>query len=231
MQGYRDYTVTARTAETPNVVTLQLTPKDGAVPVFIPGQFVNAILPQFGAEAKSYSIASIPGADTLSLTVKPKREFSHALASLKAGETLTLSEPCGFFYPEDETTPRICVAGGIGIVPFMSMFRDSEKKNISVPTMLLYSNRLASDRPFLTELAEHEKVSRCTVRHFVTGEGQDAPGATLHRIGAEDLASAKEALPGANFFLCGGIEFVRDMRIALKSMGVSESAIFTEAFF
>ena len=231
MNGYRDYTVTERAVETPTVVTLRLVPAEGALPAFIPGQFVNATLTQFGAEAKSYSIASIPGADTLSLAVKPKREFSHALVSLKPGDTLQLSEPCGFFYPEDDTTPRIFVAGGIGIVPFMSMLRSAEAEGTTVPTVLLYSNRLAGDRPFFAELTEHEKAGRCAVRHFITGESHESPAALSHRIGADDLASAKESLPGAHFFLCGGIEFVRDMRLALKSIGVSESAIFTEAFF
>ena len=231
MQGYREYVVKDVVAETPTVTTFYLMPKNGEVPAFIPGQFVNAILPQFGPEAKSYSIASIPEDGMLALAIRPTGEFSRTLAGLARGNTLQLSEPCGFFYAEDETTPRIFVAGGIGIVPFISMLRSAHEKKTKTPTMLLYSNRLASDRPFLKELVEHQEAGRCTIRHFVTGEREGDVTAFLHRIGPDDLSSARDALPSANFFLCGGIEFVRDMRLALKSIGVSEDSIFTEAFF
>ena len=231
MNGYRDYIIRERTQETPSVTMFRLAPENGDMPAFTPGQFVNAILPEFGSEAKSYSIASTPSEKMLALAIRPKGEFSRTLVSLATGSRLSLSEPCGFFYPEDETTPRIFVAGGIGIVPFMSMLRSARERKAVVPTMLLYSNRLASDRPFITELAEHEEAGMCVVRNFVTGAREGDATASMHRIGPDDLSSAKESLPGANFFLCGGIEFVRDMRLMLKSIGVSEDAIFTEAFF
>jgi len=231
MQGYRDYIVRGRTADTPTVTTFRLAPQDGKMPTFIPGQFVNVILPQFGAEAKSYSIASAPSDDMLVLSVRAKRDFSQALVSHTEGDTLQLSEPCGFFYPEDETAPRIFLAGGIGITPFMSMLRDARARGVNVPTLLLYSNRLASDRPYIDELLEEEKAGRCVMKNFVTGEGHGPEAASPHRIGPGDLSSARESLPGANFFLCGGINFVRDMRLALKGIGVAEEAIFTEAFF
>ena len=141
-------------------------------------------------------------------------------------------ERCGFFYPEDDTTPRIFVAAGIGIIPFMSLLRHESTKDTPVPTLLLYSNRSSSDLPFLHELSQHEHECRCSVTHFVTGENDGTvPNAISHRITAEDLATAHTQKPDATFFLCGSIGFVRDMRLLIKETGVSEGDIFTEAFF
>ncbi|HFC11164.1 MAG TPA: hypothetical protein ENJ75_03215 [Candidatus Kaiserbacteria bacterium] len=230
--SYRNWRVTERRTETPSVTTLTLVPEHGEIPKFISGQFVNVVFPHLGEEAKSYSIASAPEDDFLALSVRAQGAFSHALISLAVGDTLQISEPCGFFYPEDETTPKVFVAAGIGIMPFVSMLRHEQAIGGHAQTLILYSNRSPNDVPFLNELSEHEQENRCTVRHFITGENDNTiKNATSRRIVTEDLSTANTQAPNAIFFLCGSIGFVRDMRTLSKEAGVLEENIFTEAFF
>ncbi len=230
--SYNNYTVQNRHIETPSVVTLSLAPKDDNVPPFIPGQFVNVSLPDIANEAKSYSIANAPGDDYIALSIRMQGIFSRTLCSLSVDDTLLISEPCGFFYQEDQATPRVFIAAGIGIMPFMSMLRNERTQGIQVPTLLLYSNRSASDLPFANELAEHEHEHRCTITHFITGENASSLSGTIARhIIKDDIADAHAQYAHADFFLCGSIEFVRNMRLLSKEASVPEESIFTEAFF
>lgn len=229
MQGYREWRVLARAEEAPGVETLRVAPCEGELPRFTPGQFVNALLPALGPESKSYSIANGTGAAAFLLTVRAIGTFSRALCALKEGERLHLSEPLGYFYPVDPARPRVFVAGGIGIVPFMSMLR-TERGVAAAPTALLYSNRTLRDTVFAQELADLAcERKNLAVRHFVTRASE--PHATARRIGERDLTEARETHRDPDFFLCGSIAFVRDMRRTLKHAGVSEDVIFTESFF
>ena len=224
---YRPYIVRAKRRETPTVVEFSLDPQKGPRPDFIPGQFVNISLPEVGPEAKSYTIASSSRSAGISIAVREAGDFSRALCAREEGGDLLLSEPLGYFYPEDDLSPRIFVAGGIGVMPFISIARTSA----AAPTLLLYSNRSALDVPFRAVLSELQIENKnFSVRYFITRE--DAPeGAVSGRIGAEHLAKAWEEHPNGNFFLCGSIAFVRDMRLALKKNFAPEERIYTESYF
>ncbi|KKW36005.1 MAG: Flavodoxin reductase [Candidatus Adlerbacteria bacterium GW2011_GWA1_54_10] len=225
---YRPYIVYAKRRETPTVVELSLEPQDGVRPDFIPGQFVNISLPEVGPEAKSYTIASTPLDELIVVAVREAGDFSQALCGRKVGEEVLLSEPLGYFYPEDAQTPRVFVAGGIGVMPFVSIARAGS----GASTILLYSNRAAHDVPFHAMLSELERENKnFSVKHFITRENSPLHGAVNGRIGPEHLARALQDYPEGNFFLCGSIIFVRDMRLVLKDLFVPEERIYTESFF
>lgn len=230
--AYKEYTVTRRIEETPTAVTLWLSPQKGERPGFISGQFVNVLLPERGVEAKSYTLQSIPSDEGLAFTVRVAGDFSRTLAGRRVGDTVHLSPPYGFFYPVDETTPRLFLAGGIGVAPFMSIIRASLESGALPPTLLLYSNRSEGDIVFREALEELEhRAPQLSIRHFITREPAKASGFTPGRISSEHLAAVLRVYGGAHCFLCGGIAFVRDMRLALKTLGAPEESIFTEAFF
>lgn len=229
---YEEYEVTHRISRTESVVTLWLAPKKGERPDFIPGQFVNVKDPTGGPEAKSYTIGSTPEDPGVSLTIRAHGSFSRALVSLPPGEPLFLSGPLGYFYPIDSETPRICLAGGIGVMPFASFVRASIEEGSSPPTELLYSERTTDGLLFqdlFFRLAQEDKNFQ--VRYFLTRDREGIPGAAHRRIGREDMDAMRQKHPHGHFFLCGGIPFVRDMRLLLKEAGVPEESIFTESFF
>lgn len=228
---YRSYTVRAKAQETPSVTVLELLPRAGERPSFIPGQFVNIQLPARGPEAKSYTICSGPRDAHLSIAVRAAGNFSRALCALKVGGELLLSEPVGYFYPEDGKTPRVFVAGGIGVMPFISIMRAAPEEGSAPQTLLLYSNRTAEEAAFLAALGEFAARKNFSVRHFLTREYGTLQEASFGRIGARDLSAARRLHPKANFFVCGSIAFVRDMRLLLKGLGVPEEAIYTESYF
>lgn len=226
--GYRPYTVTDRAEEAPGVFTFFLRPAAGERPPFSAGQFVNIALPGH-TEAKSYTIASAPQDDVTAITVRVAGNFSTALIGHKPGDTLALSAPLGYFCAADTVAPRLWLAGGIGVTPFMSMLRD--RSVMQPPTLLYYSNRTVDDMVFKRELAAASREGLLQVRHFLTREPTLPLGAVRGRIAASNLDEALGQLPGCHVYMCGSIGFVRDYWSALRRLGVAEERLFTEAFF
>ncbi|MEK7068439.1 MAG: FAD-binding oxidoreductase, partial [Patescibacteria group bacterium] len=142
---YAPYIITKRREETPTVVELVLAPKEGARPAFVPGQFIDILLPSHGADAKSYTISSTPHEEGFTIAVRRAGTFSQALCDKKEGEVLSVSEPYGFFYPVDAKTPRLFLAGGIGITPCISIARAGSAAGERAPTLVYYSNRSYAD--------------------------------------------------------------------------------------
>jgi ferredoxin-NADP reductase len=218
----RTYTIVQRVEETPDVATFFVRPVAGERPAFVAGQFINIALPGH-TEAKSYTIASAPRDELWAITVRAAGAFSTKLMSHQAGDTLEVSEPLGYFCADPAPAPRLWLAGGIGITPFMSMVREGAPLQ---PTTLYYSNRTAEDIVFKDELEN----SSIKVRHFITREPAP-PGMIAGRISEQDIKDALQALSECQVYICGSIGFVRDYWSLLRRLGVSEDRLFTEAFF
>ena len=217
--------------EAPGVTTLQLACAGGAPP-YIPGQFITVYLPELGTpEGTAYSISSAPG-EPLSITVSARGEFSRRLCTLRHGDTFLASAPSGYFYSESGTNTLVMLAASIGIAPFRSVMLDAVKKNPARSLLLFYSNRTMADIVFdeiLNQLAA--AYSNVGVNHFITREERLPMGVTRGRISAEAVVRALGETPDPEFFICGSISFVRDMWRDLKSAGINEDRLYTEAFF
>ena len=224
------YTVRSKVKETPDVSTLKLVLSGGSVPDFISGQYINIYFPESGApEGKAYSISNTPGEETMDLTVKAMGEFSNRLISLQEGEVVTGSLPYGYFYSESAETTLILIAAGIGVTPFRSIIKDALKKNAKRKIILLYSNKTERDIVFRKEFDDLQlKHQTLKVLYFITREevGKDM---IKGRIEADSLRPCLEK--GAEYMICGGISFTRDIWRLLKGLRVGEENIYTEAFF
>ncbi len=233
-QGTHTWRIAEIREEAPNVRTLFLE-AIGERPTFIPGQFLTVTLPNVEPkEGKSYSISSIPEDDRVTITVKGIGEFSNALLARKVGETLTTSAPFGFFYPSPDHTERdlAFIAGGIGIAPIVSMVRALTLENDTRRISLLYSNRTQDDIVFFRELEAlanmHERFS---LLHFITRESAQGDTIREGRITAEHICETITNHAKTDFFVCGSVEFVKDITKMLRSSQISSSQIYTEGFF
>jgi len=227
------YTVFDTRTETGDVTTIRLVPEEGPAPAYIPGQYVTVYFPETGTpEGKAYSISSVPEEGMVALTVKSMGEFSRRLVSLLPGDIITASLPYGYFYSESEETSVVLVAGGIGIVPFRSMITHSLRKNPARKCTLLYSARTKSDLVFRREFDELSKLHPAfQVHYFVTREPSSSSDMTYRRITGDDITSLIPDVSRCEFFLCGSISFVRDLWRNLRSIGIPEEYLYTEAFF
>lgn len=224
------YLVRSNVKESHDVSILRLVLADGSVPEFISGQYVNIYFPESGTpEGKAYSISNIPEEETMNLTVKAMGEFSNRLISLQEGEVITGSLPYGYFYSESAETTLILIAAGIGITPFRSIIKDALKKNSKRKITLLYSNKTEMDTIFRKEFDDLQRTHQTfKVLYFITRE-EVVKDMVKGRIDARSLVPCLEK--GAEYMICGGISFTRDIWRLLKELGVGEENIYTEAFF
>lgn len=226
------YIVEEIVQESANVITLKLE-CDGIVPPYRAGQFVTVFFPETGhLEGKSYSISSSPFEKGISITVKGIGVFSQKLLAKKVGDTVTASLPYGYFYSESETSSLVIITGGIGAAPFRSMILNSLNKTPKRKIILFYANKTKESSIFKNEFDELAKNSGgiFTVKYYITQE-EITDGMKQGRITINDIIDESQNLLNPEFFICGSISFVREYWKGLKTSGISEEIIYTEAFF
>ena len=226
------YIVQKNIPEAPGVRTLQLLLLGGAVPPFVSGQFITVYAPNLGTpEGKAYSIWSAPHEPTLDITVKEMGKFSRYLCSRKTGDEIEGSLPYGYFYSESPTSTLVMVAAGIGVAPFRSMLLSAVRNHPGRPMALFCSNRTAQDIIFKKMLDELQAANaNVRVFHFLTREDATA-SMQSGRIRAHRILAQLKNEKNLEFMLCGSIAFVRDLWRDLRAAGITEDAIYTEAFF
>lgn len=232
MENNITYTIQEVKKETANVVTLTLV-YDGIIPSLRAGQFITVFFSETGhMEGKSYSISNIIANNSFTITVKNIGVFSNKLSVMKAGDTLSASLPYGYFYTESETSSLVLISGGIGVAPFKSMIEESFIKTPSRKIVLFYANKTPEDIIFYNEWNDlvAKQGDNFQIHHYITQREVSSPMKN-NRIPIADILGPTQNLSESEFFLCGSIAFVRDYWKALKSSGIKDEQIYTEAFF
>ncbi len=227
------YVVREKILEAPGVSTLKLLRDDGSIPAYIPGQCITVYFPESGTpEGKAYSISSAPWEDTMNITVRAIGDFSNRLCAMTSGDRITGSLPLGYFYSESGEAPLVMIAGGTGIMPFRSMILDAAKSNPSRNLSLFYSVRTMDDIIFANTFdIVWSGRENFNVQYFVTREKAPSCPIIQGRMNASAILRNLVHGPEGEFLLCGSISFVRDMWRDLRSSGIPEEQLYTEAFF
>jgi ferredoxin-NADP reductase len=204
-----------------------------------PGQHVDIRLTaDDGYQAqRSYSIASPPEDDLLSLTVErvENGEVSQYLVGeLRAGDRFELRGPIGgyFVWTVAIGGPLCLIAGGSGIVPLMAMLRHRDRWNGRVPAVLLYSSRTLEDVIYHEELDALARGDRhLRVVHTLTRRQPE--GWTGYRRRVDRALLAEVCFPpeqSPHIFICGSTPFVEEVSRLLVELGHDPAAIRTERF-
>ena len=209
---------------------------------FTQGQYLTLRQRIAGEEVRrSYSICA--GIDDGELRVGVRRvrggRFSNWLAeNLRAGDTIDVMPPQGrFFVPIDASLPRnyLCVAGGSGITPMISIMRTVLASEPGSRVTLVYGNRRAASTMFKEELEDlkNRYVTRVSLHHVFSEERVDSP---LNQ-GVLDRAKLGEFLQGLiradhidHAFICGPFMMNDEAEAALLAAGVVADRIHVERF-
>lgn len=195
---------------------------------FEPGQYVR-IRPEGTAFFRSYSMANMPGSRTLEFFVRlvPDGAFSGWLATAKAGDKVELSTPHGTFFLRDEDRPRLFVAGGTGVAPFLSMLRSMSDKARALPTTVLIGARTSGHFFALAELeALRQALPHVNVKLAVEQDGD----ADCHQGYATDLIADLGLDPTTRVYLCGPPPMVEAGRKAAEAAGLPRQDVLCERF-
>ena len=129
-------------------IRLSVKPLEGALPMFLPGQYVNVTAPNETAK-RPYSFTSAPGADVATFLIRnvPGGKMSAYLeAKAKTGDRLLLNGPFGSFYLRAPRRPILFLAGGTGVGPILSMLEYLAARGANdQPVRLVYGVRDDAD--------------------------------------------------------------------------------------
>jgi dihydroorotate dehydrogenase electron transfer subunit len=128
-----------------------------------------------------------------SFLVKGVGPGTRALLDLSAGEGMVLNGPLGRPYPEDVADP-ICVAGGVGLAPFLLLARQQRAKGNNL--RLLFGGR---NRAALAGLDDIAAVSRVFAS---TDDGSHGFCGMVTAL-LDDLIRRGEVKAGEVVFCCG----------------------------
>jgi 3-ketosteroid 9alpha-monooxygenase subunit B len=215
--------------ETPDARSLVLAvPADLAERfAYKPGQFLTLRVPhESGDLARSYSLASDPGADEpLKVTVKrvaDGRCSNWICDHVAPGTELEVLPPAGVFTPGDAGGDLLLVAGGSGVTPVMSILKAALRGTARVA--LFYANRDADSVIFRAELDElvARHPDRLEVTHWLEAD-RGIPA-------LPDLAAWAARHPEREAFVCGPERFMALAELALAEAGLARGAVHVERF-
>ncbi|WP_307828141.1 FAD-binding oxidoreductase [Nocardioides sp. SYSU D00038] len=123
----------------------------------LPGQHyvVRLRAPDDYTAQRSYSIASEPADPLLELMVErlPDGEVSgHLHDEARAGDVLELRGPIGGWFTWSGEVTAVCVAGGSGVVPIVSMVRHARRHDLLDRLRVIAVARTWADLPYADEL-------------------------------------------------------------------------------
>ncbi|MGM0838371.1 MAG: FAD-dependent oxidoreductase [Bacillota bacterium] len=166
------------------------------------------------------TVASTSDEDVVKITtgigVKPS-EFKKALLELEEGMKISMNGPVGSFYLKDDT-PKLFIAGGIGITPFRAMFKQMEAKANGAPKQvkLLY---LDSGKSYLYK-DEFDQSPSMDVTYLASRD-------ELYLEMDKFITSNNN---NASYFIAGSKSMVDSITSHLKSKGISKRNIKKDAF-
>lgn len=225
--------------ETADTKTFRLVSKTGMLFSYKPGQFVTISLDIDGKTVKrSYSMSSSPSRPhTLELTIKrvPGGLVSNWMADRASlGDEIKVRGPAGKFscfnYPSRK---MLCIAGGSGITPMMSMLRWIVDTTADVDVTLLYSGRSPSDFIFRKELETiSARHSGLRVIFTVTSKwnGTESWTGLTGRISAPMIDLVTPDLMERHVFLCGPKPFSMAIKEKLKELDYPIAKLHMESF-
>lgn len=209
---------------------------------FEAGQHVSVRTDLGGEDVRrSYSICSPATSDVLSIAVKhlPGGAFStFASEQLRPGDRLEVMTPSGSFgTPVDPLAAKdyVAVVAGSGITPVLSIVQTTLAVETESSFTVIYGNRDADSTMFRAELDDLEAryADRLRIIH-VRSRDPRHPAELRGRVDGARLATFLEtelAATGVDeWFLCGPVDMVAELRDLLLEEGVEADRVHVELF-
>jgi ferredoxin-NAD(P)+ reductase (naphthalene dioxygenase ferredoxin-specific) len=199
---------------------------------FSPGQYATL---QFTPQhSRPYSMAGLCDDTELEFHIRrvpDGRVTGYIASALKVGDAVRVSGPLGTAYlRKKHEGPMLCVAGGTGLAPVLSIARGALAAGMSNPIHLYFGVRSPGDiygAQWLSELAEQH---RNLYVQIIVGMHNDHHGLRSGLV-TDAVAEDWEGLAGWRAYLCGAPPMVEAATFLIKQKGVLEEHIYADAFY
>ena len=191
----------------------------------LPGQHyvVRLRAPDGYTAQRSYSVASEPDDPLVELMVEclPGGEVSGHLHDVaEVGDVFELRGPIGGWFTWEGEATAVCVAGGTGVVPFVSMLRYAARHGLGDRLRVVAVGRTFADLPYAAELRDAGAFLALTRENL-----GDRVASPPH---AEEVGPLVDGIERA--YVCGTAGFASFAERLLGEAGVRRDVIRVEQF-
>lgn len=193
---------------------------------FMPGQAANIAINKKGwlHKERPFSFTNLPTNSNLEFTIKTyagKEHVTNQLLQLKQNDELILHDVFGTIQYKG---PGVFIAGGAGVTPFISIFRNLKLKNEIGTNRLLFANKTKSD---IILKNEFEDLLGDNFVNILSDERTE--GYAFGRITEEFLKKNIRDL-NQQFYVCGPPSMIKEVEHQLDNLGVNKNYITKELF-
>jgi len=159
------------------------------------------------------------------------RVSSYVFDELKPGDSVRVSGPLGTAYLRNQHQgPMLCVAGGTGLAPILSIVRGAIDAGMDNPIYLYFGVRSPDDIYGLDELKLLQSSNtNLKLQVVVTTDEHDSglrTGLVTEAI-AQDLAD----FSGWRAYVCGAPPMVEATAALIKQRGIEPQHVYADAFY
>ncbi len=204
---------------------------------FLAGQYLNIHLTINGMPVnRAYSISSSPKnarEGYYELTLKYVQDglvSRYVLDNWKEGDEVELSGPAGTFYysPLRDAKTVVCLAGGSGVTPFLSLANAIADGDEDFRMILLYGSRTEDAILYKAEFDRLAKDDRIQVVHVLSDE--EKPGFEHGFISADLIREYAPAGEPYSVFVCGPQGMYRFVDQEIEKLGLARKYVRHELF-
>ena len=191
---------------------------------FVPGQAtdVSVNAPGLRNEKRPFTFTGLNSAGYLEFTIKIYSErngITNEIGKLKPGSELIIRDVWGDISYKGE---GVFIAGGAGITPFISIFRDLQNKKKIGGNMLIFSNKKKED------IILEGELKLMLGNSFINILSEEKSKGYAHGFITQEFLKAH--IPGhtQNYYLCGPPPMMESVIKQLSGLGVNEKSITME---
>jgi p-cymene monooxygenase electron transfer component len=206
---------------------------------FVAGQYANVRLPGLDRE-RNYSFADAPereGRKTINFFIRkiPGGAFTEALFTGQVKDaTLEVEGPHGHFYLRPNASPMVCIAGGSGLAPLLSLLEHAKHTRVKRPCMMLFGARTQADLYMVDQI---QAIADGWADQFVFLPVLSHEPADSSWTGARGLVTQfiTDALPGIDWktaegYMCGPPGMIDAGISSMTEQGMSLESIYYDKF-
>ena len=248
---YRPLMVVGRRVESADIVSLDLeAPTEETLPDFIAGQFVTLRLDVPGEPNPVVRTYTINGRSNsgrgYSVAVKRLPEgnghdstmtgigSSYVNDTVREGDTIMALPPRGLFAVEPGARPIVLLSAGIGVTPMVAMLKQLATCPLGRQVYFIHGARSGRQHALdarVRKLTDGSKLLHRFVK-YSQASPEDVEGRDFDAAGRVSIDDVETIIPSleADYYVCGPVNFMRDIIRSLVDRGVSKDHIRYEFF-